>query len=97
MYLCNRAYTTKLEINEVHNMDNKNKTNLIWCVKLTRMQLTVVHVEATDRCEKFFYKKETAEKWLTDHGFVFGKFQLFKDTPEAYWFHQRDCINDYFL
>lgn len=65
-----------------------------WLLKMIHMKLGGVLVEKTDEKVKLFSKKELLEKWLIDHGFVYGKCEDFI-SDDTYWFHQKDSADNH--
>lgn len=73
----------------------KNEDSIkIWRVRLIRFQMTFFKEEPTQSALLYFSSKQKAENWLADHGFVYGKAPLLKDTKELYWFHMKDMPGD---
>ena len=67
-----------------------------WLLKMIHMQNKGIITEKAEEAFKLFSQKKEVEKWLINHGFVYGKCDDFM-TEGAYWFHQKDRAGDYVI
>ena len=62
---------------------------------LVHMVAGVVTAKEANRSTLLFSSSDKAEAWLVEHGFVYGKCDVFKSTGNPYWFHQKDTAWDF--